>query len=165
MASTRAQRSVAGPSGSPKIRRRSRPRRYAFRDALGDVHPVEQGQHQGLRPEQRLHGLQCGVQVVGLGREQHQVDRLHRGGLLCGLHGMHGEALQLPQHGEALIAQRIQVRAAGDEGDVLAGAGQHPAVVRADAACAHHGDAQALCSAWASRHAAPRPPARSLSAA
>ena len=90
------------------------------RDALVAVDAVLQGDDAGVRADQRLRQLGGGLGVPQLDREQHDVDRAD---LLRIVGGVDLRQMQVAVHAldlQAVLAQRVEMGAARDEGDVVA---------------------------------------------
>ena len=104
------------------------------RQPVGGIDAVLQGDHGGVRGNHRLDRLARALDVPQLHAEQHDIDRADGSRIVgrLGRHEMDVAALALEL--EALALHRLEMRAAGDEGDVGAGLGQRRAIAAADAA-------------------------------
>ena len=107
------------------------------RDALVAVDAVLQGDDAGVRADQGLGQLGRGLGVPELDREQHDIDRAD----LLGIgRGVDLRQMQVAVHAfdlEPVLAERVEVGAARDVGDVMA-RGLHPsAEIGADRAGRH----------------------------
>src|SRR5918998_6053979 len=115
------------------VGRRAEPRRVPRRpgEAPLVVDTVLEREERRARAEERAGALRRGVGVVGLYAEQDQVHGTNLAWVVGGPHG-YGERPGDPRlHGEAPRADRFQVGAAGDEGDVFPGPSQEAAEVAA----------------------------------
>jgi hypothetical protein len=105
----------------------------------GAVHAVLEREDHRLGAAQRRQQRQDLRVGVGLDRQDHEIDRPDPLGLALGLDAHHVVAERAP-HQQAALADRPQVRAARQQRDALAAAGQPRAVVASDRARADHGD-------------------------
>src|SRR5207302_6352162 len=80
------------------------------------------------------------LRVAELDGEHDQIDLTHLRGILEDPHRLEVRVAQLAFDAQAVLAHRLAVRAAGDEGDLVPGLGQAAAVVASYPAAAHHGD-------------------------
>jgi hypothetical protein len=104
------------------------------------VDPVLHGDDPGRGTDQRPGGCRRLLGVVELDREDHQIDRADGGRIVGRLRRLHGGVAECALDPEPLAPQGREVRAAGDEGNVLA-AGREPAAdIAADPAAAHDRD-------------------------
>ena len=110
------------------------------RDALVAVDAVLQGDDAGVRADQRLGQLGRGLGVPQLDREQHDIDRAD---LLRIGRGVDLRQVQVAVHAfdlQPVLAQRVEVGAARDVGDVMARGLHPPAEIGADRAGRHRCD-------------------------
>ena len=117
---------------------------HADQAGLG-VDAVLQGDHAGGpgRPvglQERGAGGAGALHVPQLGGEEHDVDRSDLGRIVGGVGGRDLNVAVGAGDAEPLFPDRLQVSAAGDEGDIAAGGGEPGAEIAADPARAHHRD-------------------------
>ena len=129
--------------------------------AILGIDPVQQRDHRRGRTEQRLARRRRFFQAVEFGGEEYGVDRADDARIVRRLHALEPDIAQrLAGDGEATVTQPLQVGAARDEGDIVAGGLQARAVVAAELARAHDRDAHRLSSGCCSSagYAGRRPP-------
>ena len=123
----------------------------ASQDLLG-VDAVLQRDDDGVPAHHRRDGGGRRLGVVELDGEQNNVDRTDAPGIVGGLEGMDARVAERALDPEAGGAHGLQVRAAGDEGNLGAGAGQAGAEIAADTARPHDGEAKG--GVWSVGHGA-----------
>ena len=89
----------------------------AVEEPPGDA--VHRRHHGGIRPEQGPDALYCGRQAVPLERDDHHVLMTEVGSVVAGRHA-HRVPLVAMQQGQAIGADRVEMRAARDHADLIA---------------------------------------------
>ena len=100
------------------------------------IDTVLQAQHQRIGADHGQHGRDCHRIMVGLDRQEDQVNHPHLPRGVGGL-AVDGEVIPVGYDSQALLLNRRQVRASGNQGDIMPASGQHAAEISADCAGSH----------------------------